>query len=275
MTECQGKTIACILARMNSRRLPGKVLAPVAGIPMLERMVHRLRAARTVDQIVICTSSRPEDQVLLEKADAWGVGGYAGSEENVLSRMMDVGERYSASRVLRVTGDNVLTCPVTIDRMVPHHIASGAEYTRTNKLPLGATAEVLSVSMLDRLQALLPHPNENHLMPFAFDPTHFHCEVLEALPEVRRPHYSLTLDTPEDLARMDWIHRECHADNAGPSLERVVALLDEHPDLCRVPADAPICMPGGTTMTFGELLVMIDERATQARARNAPGKEAR
>lgn len=236
---------------------------------MLERMVHRLRTARTVDEVVICTSTGHEDQILLEKADAWGVEGYAGSEENVLSRIMDVAERYSATLVLRVTGDNVLTCPAAIDRMVPHHIASGAEYTRTNKLPLGATAEVLSVSVLGRLQSLLPHPNENHLMPFAYDPTHFQCEVLEAPPDVMRPHYSLTLDTPEDLARMDWIHRECPADSAGPSLERVVALLDEHPDLCRVPADAPICWPGGTTMTFGALLELMDERAALARSRNA------
>ncbi|MCC6490909.1 MAG: NTP transferase domain-containing protein [Candidatus Hydrogenedentes bacterium] len=269
MTERQGKTVACILARMNSRRLPGKVLVPVEGVPMLERMVHRLRTARTVDEIVICTSSLPEDHILLEKADAWGVGGYAGSEENVLSRIMDVAERYSAALVLRVTGDNVLTCPATIDRMVPHHIASGAEYTRTNKLPLGATAEVLSVSMLDRLQSLLPHPNENHLMPFAYDPRHFHCEVLEAHPDVRRPHYGLTLDTPEDLARLGWIHRECPAGKAGPTLERVVALLDKYPEICRIPADAPICWPGGATMTFSALLELMDERAAQARSRNA------
>ena len=261
------KVVACIVARMNSRRLPQKALANVDGKPLLQRLVERIQCAASVDEVVICTSSHPDDAILLEKAEAWGAGAFAGDEDNVLSRLIAVGERCQADLVLRVTGDNVLTCPEAIDGMVPHHLEHHAEYTRTNGLPLGVTAEVMTVGMLDRLARLMPDPNQSqYLMLYAFDPGHFRCEVLEAAPDVYRPHYSLSVDTRENLALADRMYRECPAGPGGPRTRDVIALLDADPDTYRVPDDAPVRMPGGATMTYRALLDMMDERAATARA---------
>lgn len=262
-----GKTvIACIVVRMKSVRLPRKALADIHGKPMTLRLIERLRAARTIDKIVICTSTHPDDAILADLAKEWGVEAVAGSEEDVLSRLILAAEQHRADLVIRVTGDNVFTDPDAIDRMVTHHIATGADYTRTNGLPLGVTAEVMSATMLRRLHDLIPDPNESEYMTFfAFDPDHFHCEVVEALPEVNRPHYSLTVDTPADLELIRHIYAELPAGDSGPRLVDVVAILDEDPNRLTLSDATLIKTPGGKTMTFGEALTMLSERAEEAR----------
>ena len=186
--------IACIAVRLNSTRLERKALADICGKPLLLRLIDRLRFSKTIDRIVICTSTDQNDAILFELAEEWGVDAIAGSEKDVLSRFILAAEQFQADLVIRVTGDNVLTDPVTIDRMVRHQIMTNAEYIRTNGLPLGITAEVMSSSMLARLHSLMPNPNQSeYMMLYAFDPDKFHCEVFEAPPEINRPYYSLTL----------------------------------------------------------------------------------
>lgn len=267
MTVHTGRTvIACIAVRMKSTRLPRKALADIGGKPMTLRLIERLRAAKRVDEIVICTSTHPDDAILVELAQEWDVRAVAGSEDDVLSRFILAAERRQADLVVRVTGDNVLTDPETIDRMVTHHIATGADYTRSNGLPLGVTAEVMSATMLRRLHDLMPDPSQSeYMMLYAFDPDHFHCEVLEALPEVNRPHYSLTVDTPADLELVRRLHAELPTGDSGPCLVDIVALLDADPK-CRTVSNAtPIRLPGGKTKPFGEMLAMLSERAEKAR----------
>lgn len=269
-----GKTvIACIAVRMKSTRLPRKALADIHGKPMTLRLIERLRAAKTIDEIVVCTSTHPDDAILVDLAQEWGVQTLAGSEEDVLSRFIIAAERYEADLVIRVTGDNVLTDPGTVDRIVPHHIATGADYTRINGLPLGVTAEVMAASMLSRLHDLILDPGQSeYMMLYAFDPDHFHCEVLEALPEVNRPHYSLTVDTPADLELIRRIYAELSAGDSGPHLVDIVAMLDADPDCQTVSDTTPIRLPGGKTIAFGEFLVMLSERAKQAHRKQGLGQ---
>jgi spore coat polysaccharide biosynthesis protein SpsF len=232
---------------------------------MTLRLIERLRTADTIDEIVICTSNHPDDAILLDLAQEWGVEALAGSEEDVLSRFILAAERYDADLVIRVTGDNVLTDSETIDRMVARHIAAGAEYTRTNGLPLGVTAEVMSAGMLSRLYNLMPDPNQSeYMMLYAFDPDRFNCQVLDAPPEINRPNYSLTVDTPEDLALVRRLYAELPRREAGPHIADIVAMLDEDPGRLTVSDETPIRLPGGETKPFGEMLKMLSDRAEKA-----------
>jgi len=267
MSTHTGKTvIACIAVRMKSARLSRKALADIHGKPMTLRLIDRLRAAKTIDEIVICTSTHPDDAILVDLAKEWRVRAVAGNEEDVLSRFILAAERYKADLIIRVTGDNVLTDPETIDRMVARHIATGADYTRTNGLPLGVTAEVMSTAMLSRLHDSMPDPRQSeYMMLYAFDPDQFHCEVLEAPPEVNRPYYSLTVDAPVDLELIRRIYAELPVGDAGPRLVDIVVLLDKDPDGLTISDKTPIRLPGSETRPFGEVLTMLSERAEKAR----------
>ena len=149
--DTKQKVIACVAVRMKSNRLFQKAFADINGQPMLLRLISRLKKSIHLDGIVICTSSNPDDDVLLQFANQVGVNAIAGSEDDVLQRFIAAADKYGAGSIVRVTADNPFTCPVTIDRMIIHHLATHADYTRTNGLPFGMTAEVMTRSMLERL----------------------------------------------------------------------------------------------------------------------------
>ena len=256
------KVVACIIVRLKSTRLANKALLDLAGYAMTEQLIRRLRKSKTITDIVLCTSTNVDDALLLEKAKDWGVAAYAGSEEDVLSRLIVVAEQTNADCVLRVTGDNPFTDAENIDRMVERHFVTSSEYTRCNNLPLGVTAEVMAPSMLMKLHQLMPDPTQSEYMSFfAFDPENFACQVLEAPSELKRPYYSLTIDYPEDLALARDIYAALASGGSVPALADVVAYLDKSPNYKEVPPDTSIKLPAGKTMTYQALIASLDQLA--------------
>jgi spore coat polysaccharide biosynthesis protein SpsF (cytidylyltransferase family) len=234
----------------------------------LLQLIERLRTSQTITDIVLCTSRHPDDALLLKKAREWGIHAFAGDELNVLSRMIAVADQSQADVVLRVTGDNPFTDARSIDRMVEHHFATGAEYTRTNHLPLGVTSEVMNRQMLHKLHDLMPDPNQSeYLSFFAFDPKAFHCEVLYPAPELDRPYYSLTIDYPADLELANSLYRRLSGKSPIPDLVDVIALLDADRDYKGLAKNAVIKKPNGASITFEALINELDTLAREAELR--------
>src|SRR5688572_29873562 len=100
------KLTACIIARMASTRLPGKVLLPLTDRLMLEFLVERLRLSKTVDRLAICTTVDPSDDALATKAKGWGCDVVRGPVESPLERMLQAARETAATHLVRVTGDN-------------------------------------------------------------------------------------------------------------------------------------------------------------------------
>ncbi|MCP4605637.1 MAG: NTP transferase domain-containing protein [Proteobacteria bacterium] len=250
---------------MKSTRLKQKALADIRGRAMVEWIIERLRSAKLVDEIILCTSTHPDDQVLIDRAKQWGVRSFAGSQRDVLDRFSKAAKVYEADHIIRVTGDNPLTCPESLDNMIAHHLKTGADYTRTNGMPIGTAAEVMTTSMLEPLACLIPDPAySGYMVLYAFDPEHFHCEVLDAPAEVNRPRYGLTVDTPDDLERMRQIFKNVPSGLNGPRLADVVEYMDRLGET-GVEDCAVVKLPGGETMTFGAFQEMMDARTCAAR----------
>jgi len=269
MTEKKKKVVVCLIVRMKSNRLPKKATIDICGKPLIVRLIERLKAAKTVDEIVLATSDHPDDAVLLEVAKRCGIQSFAGSQNDVLSRFLDVADKFDADVLIRVTGDNVFVDPEAIDRMVPHHLKTGADYTRTNWMPWGVTAELLSSEMLHTLYDTIPDRNQSeYLTLWAFDPERFHCEVLEAPKEVHRRQYSLTVDTPEDHALACKLFEDLPESPGGPRLEDIVRFLDNDPEYQGISDTSPIKLPHNQRTTFGEFMEMFAERAELARKIN-------
>ena len=113
-----GKVVAIIQARMSSSRLPRKVALDVHGRCLLERVVAQVRRARTVDEVVVATSTAPDDEIVEQIARRLGVACHRGSLSDVRSRFVAVGRERAADIVVRVTADNPLTEPAFIDALV-------------------------------------------------------------------------------------------------------------------------------------------------------------
>ena len=101
------KIIATIEARMTSSRLPGKVLKPILGRPVLELLIERLRRARSLNDIAVATTTNPADDAIEALARRLGVGCYRGSEDDVLDRVLKAAKSANADVIVEITGD----CP--------------------------------------------------------------------------------------------------------------------------------------------------------------------
>src|SRR6185295_1329610 len=101
------KTVIIAQARMQSTRLPGKILMDLGGHPVLEWVVRACEAAPGADEVWVATSTLPADNIVEEWCDDHGVKCWRGSETDVLSRFVGCAEASGADIILRATAD----CP--------------------------------------------------------------------------------------------------------------------------------------------------------------------
>ncbi len=227
------KTAILIAVRLKSKRLPKKALQDVLGKTLIERLIERVKKSK-VRPVVLCTSTNPEDAVLIEIAKKEKISWYAGSENDVLWRFIEAAKKFDVDTIVRVTGDNPLTDPDYIDRAVDAHFRRGADYTYIEGLPEGTKSEVISVNALKKCHELAANPEYSEYMTLYFQHTNFFkTNKLIAEPEVFRPHYRLTVDTVQDLYLIREIYRRLGSDF---NLKEVVKLLDENPRLARINA---------------------------------------
>lgn len=209
------KTVAIIQARMGSRRLPGKVLKPLAGKPMLDVLVQRLRGAQAVDAIVVATSVLSRDDAIAEHVEAndnyEGVSVFRGSEDDVLDRYYWAAKAAQADVVLRVTADNPLFDAPTADRVISE-VHRGNDYASNNlerSYPHGIDLEAFTFDALRRAHEQADDAQDReHVTPYIRRSSQQFklCNVAweRDLSDVR-----LTVDTLEDYQRMRAIFG-CH-----------------------------------------------------------------
>lgn len=166
------KVVLIVQARMGSSRLPGKVLLPAAGKPMLAHQIDRLRKVCGADEIVIATSVLEGDDVIANFCQTNGVAVVRGSEIDVLSRFSAAAVATGADVVVRLTGDCPLIDPAVVDRAIEMYFASQAERTYVSdtidrSYPRGMDVEVFSRSLLDLAdRCAVTRYDREHVTPF-------------------------------------------------------------------------------------------------------------
>lgn len=195
------KVVACIIARTVSKRLPLKTLRDLTpGLSMIEFLIQRVKTISEIDEIYICTSTESVDDIMEDIANRNEVKLYRGSADAVIERMLAVGELEKADVLLRITGDNPLTSVEYIPQQLTLLQSNQLDYVRVIDIPIGATPEVMTTFALQRCYSLMDPSVSEYLMLFLFEPDHFKCGIVKAFQE-DYSNYSLTVDTPDDLAR--------------------------------------------------------------------------
>ena len=196
-------TVAVLQARMSSTRLPGKVMKPLAGRPMIERQLERLRRCETLDRIVVATSDDPSDDVLATHLQSIGVPVFRGSLTDVLARYLGAAHAFGIQgQMVRLTADCPLADPGVIDDCVRLQRELGVDYVsngRRRTYPHGLDVEVFELDALEIAgrEATDPYDRE-HVTPFIYrHPERFSLgELVQARDE---SHLRWTVDTPEDF----------------------------------------------------------------------------
>lgn len=213
---------------MSSSRLPGKVLAPVLGRPMIARQIERLRRSQRIDRIIVATSAEPSDDPLAEALADLQVEVVRGPLADVLGRFLLALDRVpDADVVLRLTADCPLADWRTVDALIDLLASSGADYVNMampRTFPHGLDAEAMRPEALRRAgrEAVSAHDRE-HVTPYIYaDPDRFRLACLTREPSLANLRW--TVDYPEDLAFVRHVYETLYPANPDFALADIVAL---------------------------------------------------
>jgi spore coat polysaccharide biosynthesis protein SpsF (cytidylyltransferase family) len=223
---------------MNSTRLPGKALLDVAGAPLFERVIQRVRRCVLVDDIWLATTAESADDALAQAAITLGVKTYRGSTEDVLDRMYQTAKVSAADVMVRVTADDPLKDPGVTEMVIRRLLEEEGDYSSNTLVPTfpeGVDIEAITMDCLENAwrTAVLPSDRE-HVTPFVWrQPSLFklvsvtHPQDLSAL--------RWTVDYPADLEFARAVYQELgHRDTF--EMGDVLQLLELRPELAEINA---------------------------------------
>lgn len=197
-----GKLGIILQARMGSTRLPGKSLMPLAGKPMLQRIVERLQACRRSDLLVVATTSLEQDLPLAALAAELGAAAFRGSERDVLDRYLRCARHFGLEHIVRATGDNPFVDPEECDRLVDFYFTRQVDYATVSTegadgYPVGVGVEIFGMHALERSwrEGAAPQHREHVNEYILENPGMFSLARMPAPPEKCAPGLSLTVDT--------------------------------------------------------------------------------
>jgi spore coat polysaccharide biosynthesis protein SpsF (cytidylyltransferase family) len=235
------RIVAIVQARMGSTRLPGKVLKDIAGKPALWHVINRLKESRLIDEIVIATTVKAEDQAIVTLAADSGVKSYSGSEDDVLDRYFQAAKKYCADVIVRVTSDCPLLDPDIVDDVVKYFLENCYDYVSNTwasaqgdskqTYPVGLDTEVFSFKVLERAwtDAKLPSERE-HVTPFIWKNFALfrigHVDNDEDLYYMR-----WTLDYERDLLFIREVYKQLSSKGLTFRSNEIISLLEKNPEL--------------------------------------------
>lgn len=207
------RTVIVMQARMGSTRLPGKSMMDLAGAPLVGRILERVKRCTMIDEIVVATSQKPEDDVLEELASSYGVSAFRGSENDLVDRYYQAAKAFKADVIVRQPADNPVPEPAEIDRIVAYHLTGQSDFSSNlsgvygNEYPDGIGAEVFDIGPLEEVWQTSSDPYKRehlHLNFFDYksqtpaDPDKYRIGTVPCPVEFRRPELVLDVNTREE-----------------------------------------------------------------------------
>jgi len=250
------RIVAIVQARMGSTRLPGKVLRPIAGQPLLWHIVHRLKKSRLIDEVAVATTTNPLDDAIAAFGREHGVTIVRGPEDDVLARFALAAQATDADIIVRVSSDAPFIDAGFIDHMLDAMIAQNGGFVLMEEGEQTAhegvdpfTRAALDKLMMDAADDSVAR--EHVTGYFKLHPDFVTIARAPAYPELAREGGRLTIDTPDDLAFVQAVHARLDAKAGEASLSDILFLLEREPQLRAINAHVkqkPIVARGGLAL---------------------------
>lgn len=230
-----------VQARMGSTRLPGKVMMPVLGKPLLGYLIERLKRVQGASAIAVLTTTNLLDDVIDTYCKDIGMLCYRGPEEDVLARYRQVAIERKPDAIVRITGDCPLIDPEEVDKAIKvfkdayplyDYVSNCIERT----YPRGLDTEIFSLGALEHAfqEGTVPYERE-HVTPFLYlHPELFSIKNVDSQESLGVHRW--TVDTPEDFLLVQTILENVYPDNPKFQMRDVVNFLTQHPEVMKINA---------------------------------------
>ncbi len=158
----------CIIqARLNSSRLPAKIMLDLAGKTLLERVYETVSRSGRISKIVVAISNEETDNIVEMKLKSLGIDFFRGDLNNVLKRFYDVSQKYKAKNIIRVAADNPLMDSTVIDNLILQFERNDADYCMFSNGIYGLSAEVFSFkSLVLAYEKVVDDFDKEHVTPY-------------------------------------------------------------------------------------------------------------
>ncbi len=235
-----GNTTGVIIqARTGSTRLPSKILKDLpygSGTTVLEQVIRRVQKSKQTDIIVIATTKKNEDDIIVDIARQCGVKWFRGSSADVLSRYYHAAAAFQIDTVVRITSDCPCIDPWIIDKCISSFTERNVDYlsnTLSRSFPHGLDVEVFSFRALTKAfnEATSPQQRE-HVTPFIIgNRDRFLHGFIRAEADEYGPEIRITLDTEDDYMLLCLVFDYLYQCNPFFGVKEIVSLFRRKPFL--------------------------------------------
>ncbi len=235
------KIVTVIQARMSSTRLPGKIMLPILGKPLLLRMIERVRQAKQTGQLIIATSINKDDDEVEEFCTTNNLACYRGHLTDLLDRHYQVAKKHLADAVVKIPSDCPLVDPQIIDKVIQHYVKSEELDFVSNlhpaSYPDGNDVEIMS---FDSLECAWKDATKNyereHTTPFIWENGDV-FKIGNVVWETGLDYstsYRWTIDFPEDYEFIRKVYEELYPHKPNFSINDILLLLNEKPEIAEI-----------------------------------------
>jgi len=232
------KISATIQARMSSSRLPGKVLKPILGKPMLELQIERIKKSMLIDEVIIATTDSKNDDPIESLAKKLKVGCFRGSEDDVVGRIANTLKEFDVDIHAEFTGDHPLEDPLIIDSIIGFYLKNKekydyvANYLKTTFPPGIGFAVYPAIILCDAEKHATDMKLREHVGIHIYKhPEKYRIYNIEAPPHFNYPDMYLEVDTPEDFEVVSAIYKNFYPKNKYFGLPQIIDFMLEHKEL--------------------------------------------
>ena len=149
--------VLIIQARMNSTRFPNKVIRDLGGSPLIERILQRVKKIKKIGKIIVATTKRRDDDILVDIARSNKVEVFRGSENDLVDRYYQAIKGKKVNHILRLPADNPIPDPTEYNRLINYHLNTNNDFSSNicnfmmNGYPDGFGVEIFTVKSLKKI----------------------------------------------------------------------------------------------------------------------------
>lgn len=239
------KIVATVEARMNSTRLPGKVLEDIGGFKSLECQVKRLKRSKYIDTIILATTENKLDNSLEEFGYENKIKVFRGSEDDILERILNAAKSVDGDLQVQITGDCPFIDPQIVDQIIEYFIEGTSYDFISNEMersyPIGLDCRVFPVAILSQIDKLCKDPiHRSHGTTYIYKGEGrkiFKNKNIFAPKILQNPDWRWTLDTPKDLTFIKAVTSYFKENIIEVSAEEITYFLAKHPEITEINKD--------------------------------------